>query len=87
MPDDGQFACVAQVACHRLGVHGVGAACTYASEAQEVKDERVDDLEGQGVLLLEKCLDEDVAGASGIRVRRHLLGSDLAETVEGGGRV
>ena len=68
MPDDRQFACVAEVASHRLGVHGICTAVTHAAEAQEVEDERVDDLEGEGVLLLEKGLDEDVAGAGGIGV-------------------
>lgn len=89
MPDNGQFPRATQIASDRLGaIHGgIRGARAGGSEAQEVEDEGVDDLEGERVLLLQQGLDEDVAGAGGVRVAGHLVGGDFAQAVERGGRV
>lgn len=69
MPNHWQFPRVTQVASYGFRIHGISAASAYATEAQEVEDEGVDDFVGERVFLFEQCFDEDVAGACGIGVR------------------
>lgn len=88
VPNDGQFhrrGSGIQIRTRTIGIstfrRGRGA------EAQEVEDESVDDLVGQGVLLLEERLDEDVGGAAALGRGRGLLRREVAEALQGSGGV
>lgn len=84
MPNYRQLASLTEITGYRFRVHGIATAGANTAEAQEVEDERIDDLEGKGVLLLKQRLDEDVAGTGSIWVRRHLLGGDFAQAMQRG---
>jgi hypothetical protein len=78
MPNHRQFSLSTQVSNCRLRVHGIGVICHRAPESQEVEDQRIDDLEWERVLLLEKGLDENVTRPGSIGIAGHLLRGDFA---------
>lgn len=84
MPNNRQLSYTAQISGYRLRLHGIPSRHRSAAESQEVEYNGVDDLVGKRVFLVEERLDEDVHGAGAIGIRTHLLGGELAETVDGG---
>lgn len=65
-------------------LHGGGVDAT---ESEKVEDEGINRLVGQGVLLLEQGLNEEVGGAAAFAVLRCLLGGNVAQALDGSGRV
>lgn len=82
MPDDRQLGlCVAfgHTSHHITALNGCGV---HTAESHEMKDQSIDNLEREGVLLLEKGLDKDVGSATSLGTVGRFLSRNIAKALE-----